>query len=396
MNIETCYELALDYFADALSDAERLQVERFLRDDDALARHYAHIQQALELAGEPPALDGWSPERAEGVWASIAQETDLEATSASSGPWLAAALVLVALGGILWLALGGSGDAPEAPPEVAQEVPQPKKVPPPAPLQARRAPGLQGPVFVTPEASWSYDDARHELRLERGRALVEFIPRPDGRTLTVRTPDAHVHVLGTVFSVEHREGATRVAVFEGKVEVTRGDARILVGKNERLGERASSPVLVTPAQREEVGRHIDLSAHTALLARAQARARRLARAQAKAETVAQTAPVARSPQPKKPGKKPVSVKVKLERAESLMKKGAHKEAYRALDALSSQVPPRSPRARSIHLDLARIAMRHLRDPALARAHLRVLATRWPDHPATAIVRQQLCALSSCD
>ena len=53
MNIETCYELALDYFADALSDAERLQIERYLRDDDALARHYAHIQQALELANEP-------------------------------------------------------------------------------------------------------------------------------------------------------------------------------------------------------------------------------------------------------------------------------------------------------------------------------------------------------
>ncbi|MBW2464303.1 MAG: FecR domain-containing protein [Deltaproteobacteria bacterium] len=58
--------------------------------------------------------------------------------------------------------------------------------------------------------------------LTRGAALFDIAPRPEGASVTVRTPHGSVMVLGTVFTVRVTEDDSYVEVFEGRVRVRRG------------------------------------------------------------------------------------------------------------------------------------------------------------------------------
>ena len=59
-----------------------------------------------------------------------------------------------------------------------------------------------------------------ELELERGIAAIRYDRKPSDPILQVRTPDAVVRVVGTVFTVQvEDEGDTRVSVLRGQVEV---------------------------------------------------------------------------------------------------------------------------------------------------------------------------------
>lgn len=84
--------------------------------------------------------------------------------------------------------------------------------------------------------------AHGRLALELGKGTVEvaFHPREPGRDLlTVETPEARVEVVGTVFRVTARGGATEVSVSEGTVRVVplAGGAPRLVhtGESTRIG-----------------------------------------------------------------------------------------------------------------------------------------------------------------
>jgi hypothetical protein len=96
-----------------------------------------------------------------------------------------------------------------------------------------------------------------EIHLTGGAILVTAAPQSGGR-MVVRTKDCEVSVVGTVFSVRVESEGSRVAVFEGKVDVTQaGEVRAL-----RPGEQfASNPSMVTiPLQKE-----IEWSRHAAAL-----------------------------------------------------------------------------------------------------------------------------------
>lgn len=110
-------------------------------------------------------------------------------------------------------------------------------------------------VAVEPESRVRFDtlsDSAVELRLDRGRARVEFHPLRRGEeSLRVRTPTAIVEVVGTVFEVAVEAGATLVQVAEGVVRVSPlagGEPTLLrAGQSHRVGGeragRADDPAL---------------------------------------------------------------------------------------------------------------------------------------------------------
>lgn len=66
----------------------------------------------------------------------------------------------------------------------------------------------------------SFRRDRRVVTLERGRALFDVVRDP-ARPFVVRSADVSVTALGTQFDVYRRDGATDVAVVEGKVNVRR-------------------------------------------------------------------------------------------------------------------------------------------------------------------------------
>lgn len=93
--------------------------------------------------------------------------------------------------------------------------------------------------------------ARRVLRLVRGGAAFEVTPSRS-RTFRVEAGDVAVEVLGTVFSVEHRERRVRVTVARGQVRVSwRGGQTVLAAGEAELFPPASSasaePAAVEPA-----------------------------------------------------------------------------------------------------------------------------------------------------
>ena len=70
--------------------------------------------------------------------------------------------------------------------------------------------------------------ARRAVTLSRGTALFDVAPLRPGERFEVRTPDALIRVVGTVFSVQVEGGRTLVFVHEGKVDV--GDTRVVAAR----------------------------------------------------------------------------------------------------------------------------------------------------------------------
>ncbi len=109
----------------------------------------------------------------------------------------------------------------------------------------------------------------------QGAVLFDVTPLQEAESFTVVSSDLEVHVRGTVFSVSH---AGEVRVFEGRVEVTRGDQRWSVSagesfRDERLVEQVDDGPLAREGQ--------------AAAARREARAEEVEVAQV-AETVTET------------------------------------------------------------------------------------------------------------
>jgi hypothetical protein len=82
------------------------------------------------------------------------------------------------------------------------------------------------------------------VRLHSGTLLAEFTGGP-GRSLRIETREAVVEIVGTLFTVEARDGATCVSVAHGKVRVTTKAATLAVAGGESW---CSSTPAVTPIE----------------------------------------------------------------------------------------------------------------------------------------------------
>ncbi|MCS5540254.1 MAG: FecR family protein [Roseibacillus sp.] len=74
-----------------------------------------------------------------------------------------------------------------------------------------------GPAIVT----FSEGPEGKRIDLRQGELSLDVAPQPSGRPLLLQTPSAEVEVLGTQFNVIADDSATRLAVHEGLVRVTR-------------------------------------------------------------------------------------------------------------------------------------------------------------------------------
>ncbi len=76
---------------------------------------------------------------------------------------------------------------------------------------------VSGPAIVT----FSEGLEGKRIHLRQGELSLDVAPQPSGRPLLLQTPSAEVEVLGTQFNVIADDSATRLAVHEGLVRVTR-------------------------------------------------------------------------------------------------------------------------------------------------------------------------------
>lgn len=87
----------------------------------------------------------------------------------------------------------------------------------------------------------------NEYRLDRGLLLLKVIKLKKAEYCTIKTPTTVASVRGTVFSVEHNEGFTNVAVSEGKVSVARASKT-----DETVIEAGSAAVVADTVARRDI------------------------------------------------------------------------------------------------------------------------------------------------
>jgi len=98
------------------------------------------------------------------------------------------------------------------------------------------ADGTQVLLNTASEIAVRYDAEKRLIRLLTGEILVTSAPDPQARPLIVATADGSARAIGTRFSVRRLDGesASRVAVFEGAVEVTAGSGKRRVDRGQQL------------------------------------------------------------------------------------------------------------------------------------------------------------------
>lgn len=447
-------ERAFAYWCGNLVGEERSRIEEALIEDEELATYFEKVRK-VALASRD-AEESWGAERSAASWDKVAAALDVlgdDALDSSGGGgvsmFVAAALALCALGaGALYLA-GGLGESTDRSTHVEAPVIAKESAPAALDIEQLDEHVIDDPrvaLFAARSTSWRYEASAGKIALDEGAVVIEFVPEHAGQRLFVETPDARVDVVGTVFSVSYLDGQTHVAVYEGAVEVFReqAHAEVRVSSGERLGADKNEPEALDSKHVEQIDGLIDLERHRAKLehvkptpARAGDHAMKKTGRRGRggepgdrgarggtersvtttpsltvtenspsvvvsAPVVAKRAPVVAKRAPEKAreavmaeGRSSRGYKRRLERARSLERAGDYGEAVRQLVLLSDDVPSRGALARSIELDIARIALHRLEDKPLAREHLQNVVERWPEHPAAELSRQQLCHLDDC-
>lgn len=108
-----------------------------------------------------------------------------------------------------------------------------------------------------------------EIQLLRGNVIVEASPQGSGH-LWVATADARVAVVGTVFTVTHGLGGSRVSVLEGRVEVDEGGTQHVLLPGDQLSSASGGdrvPLAEEIAWSTHRERHAQLLAELEQLAR---------------------------------------------------------------------------------------------------------------------------------
>ena len=230
----------------------------------------------------------WDEGRQEEGWGALAEALGLEEEARKQGGrreglWAVVAAAVVLVGGVALFQQERRTAAPTTEPVVEvkrteQEAPRRGRdveardeavADVPArelTLLAHRVDGMREPLFASADARWTYEPSG-TMTLERGRVLIEYVPTASPSALSVVTEDARVLVLGTVFSVERREGSTRVAVFEGSVRVDHGDTSHTLVRDQVWSTGDDTLSATRADELEEVAHHVDMEAHRARLER---------------------------------------------------------------------------------------------------------------------------------
>lgn len=374
------------------------------------------------------------------------EEAEESPASSSRTPWIAiaAAAACAAIAG-WWLvsindASPSADPTDEAPAQIA-EVDEPASSPEvdadelsPA-LQYASSPQESLRLFADDVAQYDFSFDDHDtdiIELNDGFLLVEL--RPDShRRLSVRTGSHTINVAGTVFSVETGDPAPRVAVFEGAVDVTDSEGkthRLTAGEYSRGDERGQ----IDDVGYSHVERYIDLEEHRRLLRRASEQATRQGSSlvyaafdAAVSETDATSlrqAPVEEGPdlseaqpvhterieeEPTTPepltddtdsldGQEPIDAPVSPsatqlhDEALTALHEGRTYQAVDLLEEALQLAAPSDSAHGDILLELARIHLRQLDEPEMAADYLESFIAMWPDDPAAAAIRSQLCEL----
>jgi uncharacterized protein (TIGR03435 family) len=123
-------------------------------------------------------------------------------------------------------------------------------------------------VEVRPQTALWFERAQdgERIHLNRGSVIVSAAKQRDGH-LYVQTPDMTVAVVGTVFLVNAEEAGSRVAVFQGEVQVQQGK----VSRTLLRGQQATSNGLMESRPlSEEISWSPHVEVHLALLQQASA------------------------------------------------------------------------------------------------------------------------------
>lgn len=218
-------ELIQRFLDRELDPAGAAELDRLLEDPAVEADFAAQVRLEADLAGlcPPPAQ---AARILQAVWALEAGRTrdrvvdqiptgrvarrPRRRTGPPAGrrlPWLAAAGLLLALGGLAaWSGLFRSAEAEPWGRQLAG-----------AGLLAWQD-GTRIQVEAEGRVEVGADPALGKrLRLLSGRLLAQVAPQPSGRPLVIETPVMRATVVGTAFSLEHRAGRSAIAVSAGVV-----------------------------------------------------------------------------------------------------------------------------------------------------------------------------------
>jgi len=209
-----------------------------------------------------------------------------------------------------------------------------------------------------------------EIDLASGRLLVDYDGH-GGQTLRVRSPGAVTTVVGTLFAVEARARASRVAVARGSVAVEGAGARVRqIGAGRSWLTEAPDTEPIASDMAADLAAQDDAAAPAGVIGE-------LADGAHDAQLPSSAAAAAADRDlPRRPPRRPLAAReaeTAYAAAEELMRTGSTTAARRALlDFVTAH--PRDPRAELALLDLARLdlAAGH---PIAARAHVaKLLAT----------------------
>ncbi len=411
--------LAFDYLRGDLAPEVEERVEEHLVESEEFADHVTRLQELLQSPKKANAdlvpdfdkdalFDRIATEINSVPAANVVQftqptdadEEPLNSSESRRSPllYIVAAAALIAIG----FAASQFWQSATVTPQIAEQTPKapvaPKKVEETAPVPDVPAKPAQLAeleldqkstesvrVFAGKSANWNLKKAKNqsEIDLEEGTVLVEFVPKRDD-ALELNTKHFNIRVLGTIFYASD-DGEGSVGVVTGKVQVTpkSGEPITLVSGQEYVGGVGVRPM--ETKQLADAETHTSVEKHLDLLAEA-----RVDRSKPKEATKPKQEPKKVVVPAAIPSNAPA--KVWREEAAEAQRAGQYGIAAKVLERALVNLSANDPLRGAIRLDLSRIYINRLGQPAKAATHLKHFIESRPSDIATPTARKQYCKI----
>ena len=281
-------------------------------------------------------------------------------------------------------------------------------------------------VYELPGAEWELvEGPENRLDLRQGAIFVEYI-REDGESLTVHTDTFDLRVVGTVFYVSAESAESEVGVLTGTVEVEMAgqETGIRVQGGEQFDTETGTTTL-HPETREQLMQRVDPAEHEVRLQQATVAMqnaavpngaavqrpvdqisalpapgveRNLIRENARPSSAPEEVAASIRPESpmaaEEPDAGPRTTADILAAGRSAERNSEWRLAAESYEQALRVMPRDATDAAAVRLDLARIYLRRLQSPELGMQQLRTFLQTWPQDPAAASVREELCRLAA--